>query len=281
MWQALRIETARGTFEVFRKGSGPPLCATHLYSAFNATGDHFAECFTTMRTVYLVNLRGAGGSDPAGVPADLSMESAARDLESIRAALGHDGWDFAGHSTGGMLGLLYAVSHPQSLHSVIAVGAAASNRYAEDPGCIYNRAHPRFQEMQDLIEALKADDLDSAELARLARERTKLSLHRPERYAEYFPPGVQKRICAPRLDYYGQVDFPLFDLSGQLEACAVPALVACGRHDVQCPLSSSEEIARRMPRARLAVFERSNHYPFLEEREAFLGAVRSFLDAPR
>jgi proline iminopeptidase len=281
MWQTHHLQTSRGSFEVFQAGSGPPLCTTHLYSSFNASGDHFADSFTQVRTVYLVNLRGAGGSDPEEHPEDLSMEAAVADLEAIREALGHDLWDFAGHSTGGMLGLLYAVLRPRSLRTVIAVGAAASNRYADDPGCIYNQRHPRFQEMQDLIEALKADDLAPAERARLAKDRTKLSLHQPERYAEYFPPGVQKRMCGPRLNYFGQVDFPRFDLVRQLEDCQVPALIACGRHDVQCPLPSSEEMARVMPHARLAVFERSNHYPFLEEREAFQDELKVFLDHPR
>ncbi|MEH7462185.1 hypothetical protein V7166_08860 [Bacillus thuringiensis] len=45
MWKQQFIHTDRGTFEVFTKGQGDPLCITHLYSQFNETGDYFAKEF--------------------------------------------------------------------------------------------------------------------------------------------------------------------------------------------------------------------------------------------
>ena len=44
------------------------------------------------------------------------------DLEAIREALQLPTWHFAGHSTGGMLGLLYAITYPTSLQSLVVVG---------------------------------------------------------------------------------------------------------------------------------------------------------------
>lgn len=277
MWRTHLLKTARGRFEVFELGEGPPLCATHLYSEFNASGDFFAESLAPYGTVYLVNLRGTGNSDPATQPEDLSMSAGVRDLEAIRRALGHAHWDFAGHSTGGMLGLHYAVTHAQALRSLIVVGASASHHYADTPRCIYHPEHPSFQRMQDLIIALKATDLTPKERSHLAAERIKLSLYQPERYAEHFRPEVTKRMSAPRLDYYAQVDFPQFDLRDRLRGCHVPTLALCGRHDVQCPPESSQEIAALMPRAQIELFEESNHYPFLEEGQAFASVVKRFL----
>ena len=77
------------------------------------------------------------------------------DLEAIREALQLPTWHFAYHSTGGMLGLLYAITYPHSLQSLVVAGAAASN-YTETPFCIYHPAHPQFHYMQKLIENLKA-----------------------------------------------------------------------------------------------------------------------------
>ncbi len=81
----------------------------HLYSAYNETGDRFAAAFASFREVFLVNLSGAGGSSWSGNPEELSMTAAVKDLEAIRAELGIGRRDFAGHPTGGMLGLQYAV----------------------------------------------------------------------------------------------------------------------------------------------------------------------------
>ncbi len=38
-WINHLLSTNRGTFEIFVKGEGEPLCVTHLYSEFNETGD--------------------------------------------------------------------------------------------------------------------------------------------------------------------------------------------------------------------------------------------------
>ncbi len=103
-WERVFAATARGRFEVFTHGEGRPLCVTHLYSAFNETGDRFANCFTPHRQVFLVNPREAGQSQKAAEEAELDMEETVKDLEAVRRSFGFDRWDFAGHSTGGMLG---------------------------------------------------------------------------------------------------------------------------------------------------------------------------------
>lgn len=72
-WDQQLIKTSRGTFEVFCKGEGTPLCVTHYYSEFNHSGDYFADSFTHNHKVYLVNLRDAGNSVKASLPYQLSM----------------------------------------------------------------------------------------------------------------------------------------------------------------------------------------------------------------
>lgn len=155
MWTQQIVPTKRGTFELFTKGNGEPLCITHHYSQFNETGDHFADIFTVTHRVFLINLRDAGNSVKANSENELSMIETVHDLEAIRESLQLPTWHFAGHSTGGMLGLLYAITYPNSLQSLVIVGAAASN-YTETLFCIYHPAHPQFHYMQQLIENLKA-----------------------------------------------------------------------------------------------------------------------------
>ena len=276
-WRREVVETPRGLFEVFRQGRGMPLAVTHLYSAYNASGDRFAGAFAPLREVFLVNLRGAGASTWSGEPSELGMATAVDDLEAIRTALGFARWDFAGHSTGGMLGLGYAVRAQAGLGRLIVAGAAASRAYNQRPDSIYHPEHPEFGHMQRLIERLKAGGLSQAERARLAAERTALSLHHPERHGAYFGDGAAKEMAGARLDYFSRVDYPAFDLRDSLPQVRVPTLVLVGRHDVQCPAWCSEEIHALVPDSRLVVFEDSNHYPFLEEAEAFRAVIRDFL----
>jgi hypothetical protein len=65
----------------------------------------------------------------------------------------------------------------------------------------------------------------------------------------------------------------------RLGEIALPTLVLCGRFDVQFAPACSEELAAGIPNARMVLFRASNHFPFVEEPEAFWCDVRDFLGA--
>lgn len=72
---------------------------------------------------------------------------------------------------------------------------------------------------------------------------------------------------------------PRYDVRAKLKKIAVPTLVVVGRHDLVAPLSCSEEIARGVPNAQLAIFEHSGHSPPSDEPAAFRSCVSSFPDS--
>lgn len=104
----------------------------------------------------------------------------------------------AGHSTGGILGVIYGIYCSNSLRKLVLVGAAAREYMTFSPDCIYNDKHPSFKKMQDLMEKLKRSDLSITEKMRITKERTKLSLYTPENYGEYFSFLFKRKY--PRLD---------------------------------------------------------------------------------
>lgn len=261
MWTQQIINTKRGTFELFTKGNGESLCITHHYSQFNETGDYFADVFTATHRVFLINLRDTGRSVTAQLENELSMIETIHDLEAIREALQLPTWHFAGHSTGGMLGLLYAITYPNSLQSLVVAGAAASN-YTETPFCIYHPAHPQFHYMQKLIENLKSPHLTSEERKELSTERTKLSLFKPENYNSYFCKPINKTMSISRMNAFAN-EYPSFDLREYLPFIQTKTLIICGRYDVQCPIQYSIEIHEGICDSTFVTFEESNHYPFL------------------
>ena len=279
MWKQQMVNTKRGTFELFTKGSGEPLCITHHYSQFNETGDYFADVFTATHRVLLINLRDAGNSAKAQVENELSMIETIHDLEAIREALQLPIWHFAGHSTGGMLGLLYAITYPKSLQSLVVVGAAASN-YTETPFCIYHPEHPQFHYMQQLIENLKSPHLTNEERKELSTERTKLSLFKPENYNSYFCKPINKTMSISRMNAFAN-EYPSFDLREYLPFIQTKTLIICGRYDVQCPIQYSIEIHEGICDSTFVTFEESNHYPFLEEATLFTSTTQIFYKSLR
>jgi proline iminopeptidase len=67
------------------------------------------------------------------------------------------------------------------------------------------------------------------------------------------------------------------DYAPRLGEIAAPTLVLCGLRDPQYPPAASAELAAGIPGARAVYFERSGHYPFIEEPEAFWSTVGAFL----
>ncbi|KAB2391112.1 MULTISPECIES: alpha/beta fold hydrolase [Bacillus cereus group] len=276
-WRKNLISTSRGNFEVFVKGKGEPLCVTHHYSEFNETGDYFAETFTKTHRVYLVNLRETGNSEKALEPYQLSMLETIFDLEAIREALGLDQWGFAGHSTGGMLGIIYGIYFSNSLRYNIIVGASAREYLTFSSECIYNSDHPRFTRMQELNESLKRSDLSAEARKELSIERTKMSLFEPKRYSELFKLNITKKMSAARLNYFSR-ELQIYDVTKKLKLITSPTLIMCGKYDVQCPLPYSLEMKELIPNSKLVIFNESNHYPFLEESKLFSKELDLFLE---
>ncbi|PED13810.1 alpha/beta hydrolase [Bacillus thuringiensis] len=274
MWKRQIIHTKRGTFEFFTKGDGESLCITHHYSQFNETGDYFADVFTATHRVFLINLRDTGRSVTAHSENELSMIETIHDLEAIREALQLPTWHFAGHSTGGMLGLLYAITYTNSLQSLVVAGAAASN-YTETPFCIYHPEHSQFHYMQELIENLKSPHLTSEGRKKLSTKRTKLSLYKPENYNSYFCKPIKKTMSVSRMNAFVN-EYPSFDLREYLPSIQTKTLIICGRYDVQCPIQYSIKMHDGIRNSIFIPFENSNHYPFLEEATQFTSTTQTF-----
>jgi pimeloyl-ACP methyl ester carboxylesterase len=67
---------------------------------------------------------------------------------------------------------------------------------------------------------------------------------------------------------------------GDLGRIACPTAVICGRQDRRIPVAVHEELAGRIPGARLRVIERAGHFTPLEEPQAVTDALRDWLHTP-
>ncbi|MCM3618298.1 alpha/beta hydrolase [Sutcliffiella horikoshii] len=276
MWKKNLVETERGSFEYFAQGQGEPIAVTHLYSEFNELGNYFADMFLPHFTVHLINLKDAGNSVRAEKDEELSMKESVKDLEAIRKALGFERWAFGGHSTGGMLGLLYATLSPGSLTKLMVGGATASNEYMKHEGSMYSATSPLNKRVKEILQTLNSPESTVEERREAGKEWTDISLYNPGKREEYFVTPSSGKVVPKRLDYFSYHDLQHFDILQDLENVMVPVVVYGGRYDAQCPLVFSEEIHSRLPQSTLVVFEESNHYPFVEEKEKFAEMISKF-----
>lgn len=274
MWEQLLIDTENGVFEVFTKGEGSPLCVTHLYSEFNANGNRFAEMFVPSYKVYLVNLRGCGNSTDDLTVLNYSMQDSVEDIEAIRKALGYEAWGFAGHSTGGMLALQYAILHPLSVEFIVAGGLCASSDYMHHPGSIYCKGNPNNKRILEIL-AMLGDPTSTVEQRREgSKEWAHMSLYNEQSYENMVSRPNSGKTVSKRLDYFSYEELPTFDLRPQLPTVKTRAFIYGGLYDAQCPYDYAVEAAELLPNATLTTFSESNHHPCIEEEEKFAEFVR-------
>jgi pimeloyl-ACP methyl ester carboxylesterase len=188
--------------------------------------------------------------------------------------------DAIGHSMSGLALLAYAIERPRRIKRLVLIGTGASGHaYMTAAGALWNNSHPHFRKMATLgilhvvwpclgPERLLNNFIhcESFVDARLA-QRAKISVgdwfRRKEGRSDW-------HRVARRLDY-----------TAGLAQIATPTLIVCGRYDPQFPLQCSEELACHIKGAEQIVFERSGHYPCIEEPEAFWAAVATFLATRR
>ncbi len=217
------------------------------------------------------------GSGRSTRPARLGMEEMHQCADETLDACALAGpVDALGHSMGGLAALAYTLQRPQRVRRLVLVGTGSGGpAYMTAPGALWNRSHPCFWRM--------------ALLGTLHIAWPRLG---PERILNNF---IQRQsFCDRRLveqaevnlgDWFrprqGRTDWHRvarkLDYAPRLAELGAPALILCGRHDPQYPPVCSEQLAAGITDAELVWFERSGHYPFIEESDAFWATVGRFL----
>ena len=269
MWTQHTIETTRGMFEYFTKGQGKPLAITHYFLQFDERGNLFANPFTAHYEVFLINLRGAGNSSAVTIDDQMTFSEIIKDLEAIRMALGFEKWAFAGHSTGGMLALQYAILAQQSLTKIIAGSTAASKEYASHPESMYCIENANFPRIIEIMELLNNPATTIENRQKLSFEWSLMSYYDEDKLKLTLSLPNSGKTVGRALDYFRKVEVKNYDVRTALKNVTIPSYIFGGRYDAQCPIEFTYEIAQLMPHAHVTVFEKSNHHPYIEELENF------------
>ncbi|GIW51950.1 MAG: amino acid amidase [Gemmatimonadales bacterium] len=255
-------------------GEGPDVVVLH--GGPGAHHDYLLPYFDHLasgRRLRYYDQRG-GGRSPIGRHVPAGWREHVADLRGLL-----EEWDIAratllGFSWGGLLALLFAISHPDRVGRLALVSPAAPTAEGR------KEFERRFSERASDPAILSARD----ELARSGlRERD------PEAYARrlfelavapYFRDPARTRLLTPfrvtgRIQQAAWDSLGAYDLRHQIGHIRVPAIVLHGRHDPM-PLAGSQEIARLLG-APLVIFEQSGHVPYVEEPERFTAVLDQFL----
>jgi 3-oxoadipate enol-lactonase len=168
-----------------------------------------------------------------------------------------------GLSLGGAVGLQLALDHPEIVTSLVLVNSFAYRRVRL---AALVRTGWRFvyvlADRMDRVGAWVAQELfpgpKQDEVRKLAAERLGRTHRRPYLQA-------------------GQA-IARFDARRRLPEVRCPTLIVAGEEDGLIPLSAKEEMARRIPQARLVRFPGSGHATPIDDAQVFNEKVGAFLD---
>jgi proline iminopeptidase len=227
-----------------------------------------------------VDERGQGRSGPAA-PETWTLEHMAADVGALARALGLERYAVLGHSFGAFVALQHAVDEPDPARATIVSAGVPSTRFLSGVDEALAEFEPAGMGAR-IADAWtrEADAETHDDVASLWHDQLPFHFADPldPRIADYEERTAGAAYSPHVLSHFAAIDYGMIELEARLGDARGPMLVIAGRHDRACPVIAAEAIAAGVPGAELTVLENSAHMGFVEETDAYLAAVTSFLD---
>jgi aminoacrylate hydrolase len=244
-------------------GQGPPLLLVTglggLGSLWAAQVQEFSRAFR----VVTYDHRGAGRSTHSRIT--YSVDHMAQDCLRLMDALGMDSAHLVGHSTGGAIGQTIAQDQPGRLRSLVLSATWAG------PDPFFRRVFETRKEtlLRSGIEAYhRASALFLTPPWWISANDAAITAHHRQLVASSAP----VEVIASRIDA-----IVAFDRRARLHEIRTPTLVIVATDDMITPRFYSEELASRIPGAKLVVLEAGGHLAPQITPAPFNQAVGAFL----
>lgn len=239
-------------------------------------GSHYQRVYSKdlrrhLKLIFL-DFRHSSEADAAAKVDTITLDTLVDDIEQVRKALGFNRIAVMGHSLPSLIALEYARKYPEHTSHVILVGAP--------PFMIPPKEREAFWE-SDASEARKLADKRNQERitdedlkkASPGRAWTLQYVRNGARY--WYDPSYDSSWMwegiAPNMNFMRHVIGLLrdYDVGKRTPRVTRPVFVALGRHDYGVPYYVWDKRKDSFPNLSYNLFEKSGHYPMLEEQVLF------------
>jgi proline iminopeptidase len=270
------------------EGSGEPLIL--VSGGPGISHDYFHPYFSSLRDSYRIiyfDALGRGKSDRAKDRGGYSLARDVEDVEGLRKALGLGKINLLGHSYGGVVAQSYALRFPESLHRLILIDTlfSAEMWQANDDNS-NNELRNQFPEAWEKIQQVRAqgfntcskeyqdvNDVSEAFLMFYNASTFEKLMHSDGSVNN----DVYCAITGDDADFLVSGDMGKFDFRLDLKKLSMPILILAGRYDRVSIPRWAVQYKRYAPQARFVMFEKSGHFPFIEESDETVRILREFL----
>ncbi|QTC41599.1 alpha/beta fold hydrolase [Bacillus sp. V3] len=238
------------------------------------------------RTVIYYEQRGCGRSQKPGADEDYTIDFLIRDFRELKSWLGAEKVDLLGYSFGGELALEISSAIPEEINQMILSAPSLMNtdiqKMVQLTGFM-SIADPSLYEKISLLhqEGLALDEIYNQVWALVDSETVDLLLFENQDVAsknralweesKLTNTGLMMNALTSNLS-----DSPLIPRLGEIKH---ETLIITGVFDRNTGIPISKIIHKKLRNSTMALFEKSAHFPDLEETEKFVEVVQHFLES--
>ncbi len=263
-------------------GKGIPIMLMHGGLGLDHTYfQPWLKALANRATLIFFDHRGNGLSARPDSFDDITHQTWIEDADALREYLGYDQIVLLGHSYGGFLAQDYALRFGKHLLGLVLCATAPVVDY---PDVILKNAEERAtpEQFAAVKEVLSRPMANDEELRRYWRLLLPLYFYGSN---ALYDPALGTMIdaytvfsaAASNHGYF--VTLPQFNALPRLGEIKVPTLVISGGDDWVTPLAEGgKRIHDAIPNSQLVVFDKSGHWPFIEQKAYFRQVLVDWLD---
>lgn len=266
-----------------------------------------AKALSAKMKVVIFDQLGVLRSEAIAESESYSMEYQIEMIEELRQLLGIEKWSILGHSYGGMLGVLYAHLHPNSIHKVILECPSLCFEDSAKSTAEYLSEHIKNlnnKPAAELCEKMKFTDYqDKTEvvldlltllgyvtdmklrnyLHGISFQEYQMSMDTTDITDEMWSKADRHLMklleTQPMPDGLLQKRMQITDsFLPMLTKITAPVLLISGKYDPVCTKDQIEYIMKNAQNATLAIFENSGHFPRIEEAKKYTNTILGFFE---
>jgi len=233
------------------------------------------------RAVIFYDQLDAGASDRPHAPDNWTIARFLREIDHVRTALSLDQVAVFGNSWGGTLAAAYGASRPEGLRGLVLSSPLINTTTWIADNQLHRDALP--DDVKATMTACEAEGrTDDPAYLDAVDQFYRRHLCRADPWPDYLVHALDDMNLTCYEAMWGPNEFTCtgvlagYDGSAGLSQIAVPTLFTCGAFDEATP-ASTRRFAEQTPGARFELFEASSHMAFIEERDAYMATLRSFL----
>lgn len=223
----------------------------------------------------------------------LTPQMGVDDLESLRLQLKAEKLVLLAHSYGGIQGLQYALQYPQHVEKLIMVDASYdAQSHQMNINHVKQVTKTQYPERWEQVLSLRANKVKSTDsrYSKLLSVGSDMYWHDLEKRKTMRKVRTGDKRDGSNIQAYFDIigDDPEWQLNGtllglqvesELKAFNVPTLIIGGRHDKITTPEIVHRLYSMMPKniATKVMFEKSGHWPWVEETKKFETKITEFL----